>query len=203
MPDSTQASWIPPIAASVELPSGRIPQATRHYQKHFADLAGLYEDETAFDRMLPEWETQVVYEVWEHKASTQTGDLIFGTSVMSPGTVGREFFMTSGHQHQLADRAETYFCLAGSGVMLLESPDGEVEAREWQPGVMVYVPPHWIHRSVNTGSEPLITLFTYSADAGQNYDLIRQNGGMRQRVMQTEGGWRLEENSRYCRPSTS
>ncbi len=190
---------IAPVATPIELPSGRIPDATRHYQKHFRDLQGLYADEAAFDAMLPEWQDQVVYEVWEHKASTGTGDLIFGTSVMRPGQVGSEFFMTSGHQHQLADRAETYYCLAGEGVMLLEHPEGLLETREWKPGVMVYVPPYWIHRSVNTGSTDLVTLFTYSADAGQNYDLLRQNGGMQKRVVRDAdtGGWRLADNPRY------
>lgn len=188
-----------PVAAAIERPSGRIPEATRHYQKHFQDLQGLYQDEAAFAAMLPEWQDQVVYEVWEHKASTATGDLIFGTSVMRPGRVGEEFFMTSGHQHQLADRAETYYCLAGTGVMLMEHPDGTLETREWVPGTLVYVPPYWIHRSVNTGSSDLVTLFTYSSDAGQNYDLLRQNGGLQQCVVRDDAppGWRLRPNPRY------
>jgi glucose-6-phosphate isomerase len=34
---------------------------------------------------------------------------------------------------------------------------------------MVYVPPHWAHRSINTGNEPLISFCVYPGDAGHNY----------------------------------
>ena len=44
----------------------------------------------------------MVYEVWEHRASKNEGDLVFGTSVMKPGRVGDEFFLTRGHLHQKA-----------------------------------------------------------------------------------------------------
>lgn len=192
-------AWIPPVAPSIDPLTGQFEGATRHYQKHFSQLAGLYADEAAFQQHLLEHNDPVVYEVWEHKASAGTGDLIFGTSVLQPGTVGAEFFFTAGHQHALPDRAETYYCLSGEGVMLMESPDGDLEVRSWSPGVMLYVPPYWIHRSVNTGSQVLVTLFTYSADAGQNYDLLRQHGGMRQRVFRSPQGWTLKDNLAYLR----
>lgn len=46
------------------------------------------------------------------------------------------------------------------------------------PGETVRVPGHWVHRSVNVGGEPLVTLFCYAAAAGQDYGLIRRAGGM-------------------------
>jgi glucose-6-phosphate isomerase len=195
MPDP----WISPVATPIDPVTGNIPAATRHYQKTFEQLEGRYADRDAYAAMLPAWRGKVVYEVWEHKASTMTGDLIFGTSVMQPGRVGDEYFLTSGHQHQLPDRAETYYCLSGTGVMLMESPDGEIEVREWTPGMAVYVPPYWIHRSVNTGAGVLVTLFNYSADSGQNYELIAEHGGMRQLVVADGAGWKLTDNPHYQR----
>ena len=114
---------IDPILADLKIIAGNFPQATGHYSKTFDELEGMYENEQEFQKMLPKWRNRVVYEVWEHRASKNKGDLVFGTSVMKPGCVGDEFFLTRGHQHQKAYCAETYFCLSGKGVILMESPD--------------------------------------------------------------------------------
>jgi glucose-6-phosphate isomerase, archaeal len=186
---------IPPAVPAVDLATGSMAGATRHYEKRFADLAGLYADAAAYAAMLPALADAVVYDVWEHRASEAPGDLVFGTSVMKPGQVGDEFFFTRGHQHGLADRAEIYHCLAGSGVMLIEHPAGEVRALPMTPQRIVYVPPYWIHRSVNTGTETLVTVFCYAADAGQDYGVIDRAGGMRSRVVTDgAGGWCLVDN---------
>ena len=192
----------PPIRANFDATTGHFPQATGHYQKTLEDLAGLYYDQDAFAALLHEWKGRVVYEVWEHRASKDSGDLVFGTSVMQPGQVGNEFFLTRGHQHLLADRAETYYCLSGSGLVLMESPAGEAKVLEQVPGQLVYVPPHWIHRSINTGDSVLTTLFCYNADAGQDYEIIRKRGGMRKLIVTDgNGGWALADNPNYVSPS--
>jgi glucose-6-phosphate isomerase len=90
--------------------------------------------------------------------------------------------------------AELYYGLAGRGVMLLETTTGETRALEIRPGVAVHVPGHWIHRSVNTGDEPLSTLFCYASDAGQDYSVIGDAGGMRRLVVATSDGWGLRDN---------
>ena len=42
---------------------------------------------------------------------------------------------------------------------------------------MVYVPPNWAHRSINTSKdEPLISFCVYPGDAGHNYGDIEQQG---------------------------
>jgi len=195
---SQRSPFIAPARLSVEPASGRMAKATRHYEKRFADLAGLYADEGAFLTLLPELGDRVVYEVWEHRASEAPGDLVFGTSVMSPGRVGDEFFVTRGHRHRLADRSELYYCQAGEGVLLLEAPDGTTEALPMGPQSLVYVPPHWIHRSVNTGPGTLVTVFCYAADAGQDYEVIERQGGMRRRVVTDgAGGWKLVDNPTF------
>jgi len=191
----TISTVIPPAAPSIDLATGRLVGATRHYEKRLKDLTGLYEDEAAFDALAVTIGDEVVYEVWEYRASERPGDLVFGSSVMKPGSVGQEFFVTRGHQHLIADRSEIYHCVRGSGVMLMEHPDGEVKALAMTPGVIAYVPPDWIHRSVNVGRDTLITIFSYAADAGQDYGIIERSGGMRVRVVQDgRGGFRLFDN---------
>ena len=188
-------NWISPNSGQIIPESGRVENSNGSYQKRFRDLEGLYEDADAFRLMLTEWSDQVVYEVQDHRASEKTSDLIYGTTVMKPGSVGLEFFMTRGHQHQKAESAETYFGLSGEGVLLLESPDGDVEVREIRKSILVYVPPYWIHRSINTGMKELIFLFNYPADAGQDYGIIERNQGMRKRIISDgKNGWDMIEN---------
>ena len=189
---------IDPILADLKIITGNFPQATGHYTKTFNELEGMYENEQEFQKMLPKWGNQVVYKVWEYRSSENKGDLVFGTSVMKPGRVGDEFFLTRGHQHQKANCAETYFCLRGKGVILMESPEGEIKALKLDKGQLVYVPPFWFHRSVNIGDSELITLFTYNSDAGQNYEILKKRRGMRKRVVQkNKNSWTLVTNKQY------
>jgi glucose-6-phosphate isomerase len=184
-----------PLQFCVEPSTGHMTEASRRYVKRFSELAGLYADGAAYQAMLPALGGSEVYEVWEYTPSEATGDLIFGTSVMRPGLVGEEFFLTRGHRHALVSRSEIYYCQAGSGVMLMESPQGTVRALPMVAQSIVYVPPHWIHRSVNIGADRLVTVFCYAADAGQDYDVIAQSGGMRMRVVRDgAGGWKLVDN---------
>jgi glucose-6-phosphate isomerase len=84
--------------------------------------------------------------------------------------------MTKGHYHSIAETAEVYLCLRGQGYMLMKTTDGDCRAEYMERGKVVYVPPYWAHRSVNTGSEPLLTFYVYPADAGHNYGDIEIEG---------------------------
>ena len=131
------------------------------------------------------------------------GALIVGTSTLLPGRIGEEFAVTRGHLHAQADRAELYYCLAGRGVMLLETLDGESRTLPLTPGQAVPVPGYWIHRSINVGDEPFVPLFCYNADAGQDYTLIAAAGGMATLVVaDPDGGWTTRANPRHL-PGTS
>ena len=54
------------------------------------------------------------------------------------------------------------------------------------PGRMVYVPPYWAHRSVNTGNEPLIFFCVWPGGAGHNYGDIEREG-FPQRIVKRNG----------------
>jgi glucose-6-phosphate isomerase, archaeal len=87
--------------------------------------------------------------------------------------------------------------------MLLESPEGETRTVEIGPRIVCYVPPYWIHRSINVGADDLVMTFAYPADSGQDYAIIEETGGMRSRVMDDGlGGWTLVDNPNYlARPA--
>ncbi|MET4783285.1 glucose-6-phosphate isomerase family protein [Glaciihabitans sp. UYNi722] len=179
-------------------PTGDLDGASRHYEKKLGDMAGVYADETAWQaERSVNGDDSLVYYVNEQKYQEGPGALIVGTSVLLPGSYGNEFAVTRGHLHGVSDRAELYYCLSGRGVMLLETIDGDSSAIELTAGQAVNVPGQWIHRSVNVDTEPFVTLFCYSADAGQNYGIISDAGGMKNLVVRDDAGWRTMPNPRH------
>jgi len=187
-----------PVRCVVDVGAGTLEGATGRYEKRLTELAGLYEDEAAFAAACAAQGDRVVYAVEDFRPSADAGDLIFGLTRMVPGKIGREYFVTRGHIHGQADRPELYYGQQGSGLMLMESPEGEVRVAEIGPGSACYVPPFWIHRSINIGKDDLVMLFAYPADSGQDYAIIARSNGMRKRVVDDgAGGWTLIDNPGY------
>ena len=69
-----------------------------------------------------------------------------------------------------------YLCLRGQGYMMMKTAAGQWAAESMRRHRMVYVPPNWAHRSINTGDEPLISFCVYPAEAGHNYGDIATEG---------------------------
>lgn len=115
-----------------------------------------------------------------------SGVLQFGTTILYPGKVGGEYFMTKGHFHTILDTSEIYYCLSGHGMMMMETPEGDVDWKDVNPGDALYVPGRWAHRSINTGSEPLVMFFVYRGDAGHDYGTIEEKG-YRKIVVEQDG----------------
>ncbi len=191
-----------PVSSIVDPIGGGMSGNTGRYEKRLSDLTGLYADQEAHKALLDTLSDPVVYDVEDFKPGTQSGDLIYGVTRMSPGRVGNEFFLTRGHIHAKADRPEIYYGQKGHGLMQLESPEGETRIVEIRPQTICYVPPYWIHRSINVADEDLIMVFAYPSDSGQDYGIIEASNGMRHRVMAKGGGWELVENQAY-RPRTA
>jgi glucose-6-phosphate isomerase len=70
--------------------------------------------------------------------------------------------------------------------MLMKTREGQCVAEKMQRGRMIYVPPYWAHRSVNTGTEPLVSFCVYPADAGHNYGDIMSEG-FPKRILSVQG----------------
>jgi len=193
-----------PVSCTVTITTGAMVGGTGRYEKRMSDLKGLYEDEAALSTLVVGSGDPVVYEVCDFRPSDNAGDMIFGVTRMIPGRVGEEFFLTRGHIHAKADRPEVYYGQKGNGLMQLESPAGETRIVAIGPQTICYVPPYWIHRSVNTSDEDFVMMFSYPADSGQDYSIIERSGGMRHRVVADgAGGWKLTENSNYVPRSQS
>ena len=185
---------VPPVELTLQPDQGALAGSNGRYEKRLDDLAGLYRDPAAFDRLLAADDGRPVYWVETSRTEDGPGGLITGVSVLEPGTVGEEFFMTRGHLHAVSDRSELYVALSGHGVIVLETVAGESKVVELRTGQAVYVPGNWVHRSVNVGTDRLVTLFCYAADAGQDYGIIERAGGMRSLVVRDPGGWSVRPN---------
>lgn len=144
-------------------------------KRNLSKMKGMYADERELQSIL-EKSDPLLYEFYELGVPELPGNLAFGTSIVYPGKVGNEYYMTKGHFHTILDTSEVYYCLGGKGYMLMESPEGEIAIEEFTPGKAVYVPGRYAHRSINVGNEPLITFYVFRADAGHDYGSIETKG---------------------------
>jgi len=158
-----------PFSIKLDLEQGFMRGATNHLVRRAADMRGYYLDAPALERLISEHANPVHYEVFEVPVPEERGHLMYCISTLQPGRVGREFYMTKGHYHQVEATSEIYLGLRGQGYLLLKTADGQCHAELIGRGRMVYVPPGWAHRSVNTGLEPLVSFCVYPAEAGHNY----------------------------------
>ena len=154
-------------------------------KRMLSQMKELYFDSAAADSMIESGDP-LVYEFYELGAPEHPGDLAFGTSITYPGKVGSEYFMTKGHFHTILDTAEVYYTLSGSGIMMMENPEGDVQLQELEAGKAVYVPKRYAHRSINTGIIPLVTFFAFRGDAGHDYGTIEIKG-FRKLVIEQNG----------------
>lgn len=165
-----------PFTFTLPTPQVIPSRADNHSERRLSALRGQFLDEQAFASMLAAGDP-LVYEVYEIQRPEVEGELIMGVSIVHPGKVGREFFMTKGHFHSVLETSEVYYCLKGEGYMVMETPEGDTAVEALSPGRVLYVSPGWAHRSVCTSrQEDLVTFFAYPANAGHDYGTIERQG---------------------------
>lgn len=189
MPD-----YMTPFTRTVDLATGVIRDAHAVTTRRLSHMKGLYADSAAEEALLDD--DPLIYQVFEATCNPEVeGQLRYSTTIIHPGKVGDEFFMTKGHYHAKPDRSELYFGLKGEGVLLMQTPEGEVNLQFMSPGSAAYVPPFWGHRTVNTGKGDFVFLAVYPADAGYDYQTIETEGFARI-VVARGGSYRLAPNPR-------
>jgi glucose-6-phosphate isomerase len=185
-----------PFTSIINTESGFLEKAQNHLVRKLSSMKGQYLDALTYESLIKKEDT-LVYEVFENIEMPKIpGELYHGSSIVHPGKVGEEFFMTKGHFHQVLDTAEVYYCVHGHGFMMMETPEGEWAAEELKPGVVLYVPPRWAHRSINVGETDLITFFVYPGDAGHDYGSIEVKG-FRKLVVDRNGKPAIIDNPRW------
>ncbi len=163
-----------PFNINCDFDSGVLTPPGNLVVRHLSDMKGFYQDAEAFTTLLGQ--NPKIYEYYNVIIPEEPGHLQHCTSILMPGRVGDEYFMSKGHFHKKTDTAEIYVTYRGNGILLLQTPEGHCEYLHMYPGSMSYIPPYWAHRTVNTGSNPLVFFGVYRGDAGHDYGIIEENG---------------------------
>jgi glucose-6-phosphate isomerase, archaeal len=186
MHEPAQKTIMAPFTVNYDLSTGEMLNPKSHLIRRASDMRGHYADSGALEKLISEGGDPLHYEVFETPVPEEYGHLMYCISKLQPGRIGQEFFMTKGHYHTVSQTAEIYLCLGGEGYMLMKTSDGATAAEKMVRGAMVYVPPYWAHRSVNTGNTALVSFCVYPAEAGHNYGDIEQEG-FGKRIMLKDG----------------
>ncbi|MET0636503.1 MAG: glucose-6-phosphate isomerase family protein [Chitinophagaceae bacterium] len=143
--------------------------------RRIGDLGDIYNDKAALADLPAD---QLVYEVASYFPIPEgtTAGLFFGITYIHPGKVGREYFMTKGHFHQLRDRGEMYICVEGNGMLILMDENRKTHAEKMYPGSVHYINGYTAHRTANTGDSILTFSAVWPSDAGHDYDTISTEG---------------------------
>lgn len=171
-----ETSLIEPFGVAYDLDKGLMYNAKIHLVRRASDMQGYYLDEASLQSLIKNYNDPVHYEVFEVPVPARYGHLMYCVSMLQPGQVGSEYFMTKGHYHSVVNTGEIYLCLRGEGYMMMKTSGGKSRWEFMSRGRMVYVPPYWAHRSINTGHEPVVSFCVYPAEAGHNYGDIAAQG---------------------------
>ena len=166
--------WDNSFLVDFDLVTG-LSKAAAPSERRLSKMKDMFHDTDAAAQIL-EIEDPILYRWFELGAPERAGDLAFGVTILNPGKVGDEYYMTKGHFHTMLETAEVYYTLSGEGYMIMEDPEGDTQEQPLSKGQVIYVPRRYAHRMVNTGEPPLITFFVFAADAGHDYGSIETKG---------------------------
>ena len=105
--------WDHSFSVDFNLDNGfsRQAETTKRYLSQMKDM---YYNTDAAKKIL-ETEDPLIYEFYELGCPERRGDLAFGTTILYPGQIDGEYFMTKGHFHTILDTSEVYYTLSGEG----------------------------------------------------------------------------------------
>lgn len=157
----------------LDFQSGIIDPSVHTSTRRLRDLEGVFENEMARLEMALD---TIVYETFGCPGDLPGEQLLYGTTVLMPGNVGGEYFMTRGHFHTNPLRGELCLTLRGQGELLLMDREGRTNRESMTSGSLHNIPADLAHRVVNTGAEPLVFFVSWMSDCGHDYETSRALG---------------------------
>ena len=125
------------------------------------DLEGYFKDKEEFEKGS---KSDVIYETFTKSFSPINLTL----TVIKPGKLGKEFYMTKGHVHG-KKTPEFYILLEGKGALLIQK--GKPKTINLKKGEIALIPEGFGHRLINTGKKELKVLTIYHEDSRPNYKI--------------------------------
>lgn len=175
-----------PWAATLDLTSGALWPASDVVTCRLSDMAGRYADDVAEKELLASTDP-LIYRADEILAPEISGELHTSVTVLFPGKVGDEYFMSKGHYHVDPACVKVYLAVTGKGYLLMQNGQGETMEVMMTPGTVAYCAAGWAQRTVNVGDEPFAYFKYWPADAGHDYDRVLNEGGFLKRVVERDG----------------
>jgi glucose-6-phosphate isomerase len=173
-----------PLSLVLGWTAGELTPSTSVVRRHLSDMQGMYADADAEQHILTT-EDPLIYEVRRYDMPNEPGQLMVSTTVLYPGRVGDEYYMTKGHAHAKPEVGEIYLGLRGHGKVLMQA-DRRFSHLDMASGTVAFIPPHCAHRTVNTGDDPFVFLAVCRADAGHDYAAVERDGFLH-RVVRRHG----------------
>tara|TARA_Y100000034_G_scaffold109178_1_gene140174 strand:- start:5866 stop:6318 length:453 start_codon:yes stop_codon:yes gene_type:complete len=106
-----------------------------------------------------------IYRVYVKKLD---GDFVVGKTVIKPGQIGGEYYMTKGHRHKI-QIPEVYILEKGKGNLILQNKKAKMI--NMKKNIPIIIPGKSAHRLVNTGKNKLEVLTIYSKKSGHSYNV--------------------------------
>ena len=143
-------------------------QYSGYDERRLSDMKGYFQQEEVRQRM-EEQDNPIVYRVYKQDVPLTEGELLHCITIIEPGHVGGELFMTKGHYHLNEACAEIYYGQKGKGLLIMQKGD-ETKTIEMLPGTVAYIPAGWGHRTINLSqAEPFVFFSVWPAQSGYNY----------------------------------
>lgn len=136
----------------------------KKYVKKIGELEGYFSDRKEW--LKSSGNDDVVYEVFTKNFSP----LKMNLTMINPGRIGKEFYMTRGHVHG-NETPEFYVLLEGKGSLLMKMKRKRLETVRLKKGEIVLVPEGCAHRLVNTGRKKLKVLTVFHEDSRPDYEV--------------------------------
>ncbi|MEM2455004.1 MAG: glucose-6-phosphate isomerase family protein [Candidatus Bathyarchaeia archaeon] len=144
-------------------------------ERYLSDMREYFIDKQTVGGILSSGRNPLIYVVYEINREFQ-GELNVGCTIIYPGKIGDEYYFTKGHFHKNSLASEVYIGISGEGLILMQDKEGAFTVGEIEPGTIVYIPPGFAHRSVNTGKTEFVFIAVYPSDAGHDYETIMKTG---------------------------
>src|ERR671937_447399 len=96
-----------PLLVSLSSQTGALVPATSTAERRLSHMRGMFLNHEVEAELIAAADP-LLYQVFECAPSQAAGQLKISTTVLEPGKVGAEYFMTKGHYHVVRDRAEIY-----------------------------------------------------------------------------------------------
>jgi len=185
-------NYFEPFNSYIELGKMKLDLKGKLIIRRLSDVIDIFQDKKAAEEALKE--NPIIYKVYNVQIPEESGHLQHCISIVYPGKIGNEYYMTKGHFHKIKETAEIYLTLKGRGKLVMQTPDQKSKVLDMEEGSISYIPPYWAHRTVNTGNKPLIFFGAYRGDAGHNYGIIEEKG-MAVIIVEEEGKLVIKENN--------